>query len=227
MYHIGASLLRINMKFKTISTAFAGVILSATCLVNVANAGLITNGSFESGTAGWTLEDSDIYINNGYGPGGLSAQDGSTLITLQIHNNGGRISQSVATAVGQSYDLDFYHAFLDHNNTNPVAPSITWSIGSIGSEIISPTSFVYNDHTSSQHTDGWNMQSVNFVANSTLTRVAFQGTADNTGGYWGIQLDNVSVTATAAQVPEPTSLALIGLALAGIGLSRRKKNISA
>jgi len=213
------------MNFKSLRAAFTGLILSIGFFVNVANAGLITNGSFESGITGWTVEDSGYYLNNGYVPGGLYAQDGSSLITLQVYNNGGRISQQVVTDIGQAYSLSFYHAFLDYSNFNSVAPSITWSIGELGSEIISPASFVYDDHRTGQHTDGWNLQTVNFVATSLLTRVAFQGTPDNTGGYWGIQLDNVSMATTSApaQVPEPSTLAIFALGMIGLASRRFKK----
>jgi len=213
------------MNFKSLRTAFTGLILSTGFFVNIANADLITNGSFESGITGWTVEDSGYYLNNGYTPGGLYAQDGNSLITLQVHNNGGRISQKVATDIGQTYSLSFYHAFLDYTNINSVNPSITWSIGESGSEIISPTSFIYDDHAIGQHTDGWNLQTVNFIATSVLTRVAFQGTPDNTGGYWGIQLDNVSMTTTSAQVsvPEPSTLAIFALGVMGLVSRRFKK----
>lgn len=41
-----------KMKFKSLSTAFAGLILSASCLVNVANAGFIDYGSLSLEQAG-------------------------------------------------------------------------------------------------------------------------------------------------------------------------------
>ncbi|NQZ21463.1 MAG: DUF642 domain-containing protein [Colwellia sp.] len=208
------------MKFKFLFILSAGFIFSVSLLSNISNAGLITNGSFESDLTGWTLEDADVFRNSGYGPGGLSAQDATWLLTLQHRNNAGRISQLVTTVVGQAYSLSFYHAFLDHPGGNSIPPSITWSIGDIGFEIISPASFLYDDHNTDPHTDGWNLQTVNFVATSILTRVAFQGTPDNASGYWGIQLDNVSMVTT--EVPEPLTFAIFFLGLTGLRFNKRK-----
>jgi hypothetical protein len=48
---------------------------------------------------------------------------------------------------------------------------------------------------------------------------------DGTGGAGGFELDNLTLGAAGATVPEPTSLALVLAALAGAGISRRSRKV--
>ncbi len=58
------------------------------------------------------------------------------------------------------------------------------------------------------------------IASSGITHA----TMVNNGGYDYVFIDNFTYSAGATAVPEPASLALLGLGLAGIGFARRKKS---
>jgi len=58
------------------------------------------------------------------------------------------------------------------------------------------------------------------VSLSGLTWAAFSPRGNSSRG---LRLDNVDVSAASAAVPEPSILALLGLGLAGIGFTRKKK----
>jgi hypothetical protein len=61
---------------------------------------------------------------------------------------------------------------------------------------------------------------MSFVATGSSTTVTFQGAS----GFNYIGLDNVSADlASGPSVPEPTTLSLLGLGIAGIALARRKR----
>lgn len=65
-----------------------------------------------------------------------------------------------------------------------------------------------------------NFQTFNFGSGwSNLLGVQFDATAGTGSSYWA--LDNISVGAANAAVPEPATLALVGLSLAGLAVTRR------
>lgn len=55
-----------------------------------------------------------------------------------------------------------------------------------------------------------------------LTSVSFEATAGTGSRYWA--MDNIVVNAATNNVPEPASMALLGLGLAGLAGLRRRKN---
>lgn len=185
-------------------------------------ANLVYNGSFEVGPKpgsfiqlnagstvidGWTvLPHSVDYIGTYW-----AAQDGSRSIDLAGGNLGG-IKQTINTVAGSTYTLSFWMP------GNPAGKAVAKDLDVFISGIANP--FNYTFDLNNTFTDMmWQEKVINFVANSNETTIAFKA---NQYGVYGPALDNVSVI-SATPVPEPASMALGFMSLAGLLATRKRK----
>ena len=202
---------------------------------------LVTNGSFEIGApsggcqagatslSGWTVTAGNIDIDSATpGCSGITPADGTYFVDLtgSWSNDVGAIAQDITTAIGTQYNLSFYFTgnpqwqvgagcasgYANDGATKAMrvtagAVTQTFSVDTTGASCVSPQ---------------WTLENVLFTATSTTTTLLFQSLNGATAAsVYGPLLDGVSVNV--APVPEPATLGMLVLGIAGLGFARRRK----
>ena len=201
------------------------VSLAALALVGAtaANAATLTNGSFEtfgtltgaihagSGTlTGWTVESGSVDV---IGSGLWAPSDGAHSLDL-AGDSPGTISQNIGGLItGRDYTLSFDLAA----NTYPFDTVIKEVAVTVGG---ATTNFTFDRTGHSPASMGWTTQAVVFTASGADTLLRFTA---GLSGASGPALDNVRVELNA--VPIPGAALMLGTALAGLGVARRRKRV--
>lgn len=207
--------------------------IAAACLLAgvpaVSFGDLITNGSFETPSAGVSLPDADTFrkltaINSdiaGWTIEGGSvdwirenywqAADGQMSLDMSGTESGlMKIGQTVTLDVGQTYRLSFDLA------GNPNGGPATKTLGVMINNGFNFRSFEFTNSSATTNANmGWTTMTWEFEATQASNTFWFMS---QTPGNAGPALDNVSLVA----VPAPGAALLIGLGLAGIGWIKRR-----
>ena len=185
-------------------TVRLGVTVATLLLASAAQANIVTNGGFESNNfTGWTQFGNTNFTGvDGTAPhsGSFAAFFGPTANT----GGSGGISQTLATTNGATYNVQFY---LQNELAGTNSFVFEWDGGAVDTLVDS----AFFGYTLFQHS---------LLASSNTTEIRF--TFLNEPSFWDLDDVLVEQSEVGPSLPEPATLALLGLALAALGFSRRR-----
>jgi len=194
------------MKSKILGVLAVAVLTGPTA----AKANLVTNGGFDTDASGWSFNRTSYsdagWVNSGNPAGSFWVNHNGTDIGSDPDP---MLSQTIATTEGLQYLLTF-----DFSRDRIAAGITGLAVDVDGVQLatyVIPTDF------------NWRSESLMFTAASAASTLAFRSEINGTD--YDALIDNVYVALYGgeSEVPEPGTLALLGLGLAGLGLSRRRK----
>jgi Protein of unknown function (DUF642)/PEP-CTERM motif len=224
--------------------AAAGVFAFALATSSADAANLVINGNFATGAPasgctpgitslpGWTISN-NVDLDSAVQPfpacSGISPPVGTYFLDLTgsyapAEDDRGTVSQTIVTHAGATYDLSFYFGgnpqWQSYVGVYPNDGAIKSMDVLLNGDVIGS----YSVNTAGVPiTDGqFKLENIDFIATSSSTMLSFEsldGYGITAPSDFGPLLADVSLVG----VPEPGTLALIGVGLAGLGFVRRWK----
>jgi hypothetical protein len=188
------------------------------CAAASSMANLVTNGDFEAGAAGWSgpmgVYDTSIFtLSTGFAHSGIWAAVTGCISVSCVNTLGAGdfFGQTIATVIGGSYDLSFW---VGEDGGPDSEFTVFWN-GLLVADVLNPA----NNTLPTPSRPGY-VQYTFTGLGATGAATAFE--IHGRQAPAGIYFDDVAVELSAAHVPEPGSLALLGIALAGLAATARR-----